>query len=132
MSNLPTNESSDQSSRRRRELAPASYSPNTLRALYERAVLSWRLLWDQRVGAFPKLIPLGALIYVLSPVDLLPEIALGPVGALDDVGIIMLALALFIQVAPSEVVADHLRQLAARRGDNAADADVVDGEIMEP
>jgi len=100
--------------------------------LYERAVLSWRLLWDQRVGAFPKLIPLGALIYVLSPVDLLPEIALGPVGALDDVGIIMLALALFIQVAPSEVVADHLRQLAARRGDNAADADVVDGEIMEP
>ena len=132
MSNLPVNESSEQPSRRRRELAPASYSPNTLRALYERAVLSWRLLWDQRVGVLPKLIPLGALIYVLSPVDLLPEIALGPVGALDDVGIIMLALAVFIQIAPSDVVADHLRQLAARRRDNPADSDVVDGEIIEP
>jgi uncharacterized membrane protein YkvA (DUF1232 family) len=131
MSDLSPDESSERPSRRRRELAPASYSPNTLRALYERAVISWRLLWDQRVGVLPKLIPLGALIYVLSPVDLLPEIALGPVGALDDVGIIMLALAVFIQIAPSEVVAEHLRQLATRRGDNAEDSDVVDGEIME-
>jgi uncharacterized membrane protein YkvA (DUF1232 family) len=38
----------------------------------------------------------GALLYGASPIDLLPEAFLGPLGVVDDVGIIGAALALFI------------------------------------
>src|SRR5215510_3434197 len=98
MSNLPSNETGDSGSRRsRRQLATTSTNPGTLRMLYERAILTWKLLWDDRVSLLPKAIPFAALAYVLSPVDLLPELAMGPFGTLDDVGIILLALGLFIQ-----------------------------------
>jgi uncharacterized membrane protein YkvA (DUF1232 family) len=30
----------------------------------------------------------GALIYLVSPIDLLPEAVLGPVGLIDDVGVV--------------------------------------------
>ncbi len=32
------------------------------------------------------------VIYVISPVDFLPEIALGPVGLVDDLGAVMLGI----------------------------------------
>jgi uncharacterized membrane protein YkvA (DUF1232 family) len=131
MSNLPSNEIDDSGTRRsRRELATSSANPGTLRMLYERATLTWRLLWDERVGFLPKLIPLGALVYVLSPVDLLPVLAVGPLGTLDDFGIILLALTLFIQVAPPDIVQEHLRQLGAGRDIAPSDDDIIDGEIM--
>lgn len=134
MSNLPSNESGDSGSRRsRRQLATTSTSPGTLRMLYERAILTWKLMWDDRVSFLPKLIPVAALAYVISPLDLLPELALGPLGTLDDVGIIMLALTLFIQVAPPDIVQEHLSQLA--RGRSGApqleDDNIVDGEILD-
>jgi uncharacterized membrane protein YkvA (DUF1232 family) len=125
MSNLPSNESGDSGSRRsRRQLATTSTSPG---------ILTWKLLWDDRVSFLPKLIPVAALAYVISPLDLLPELALGPLGTLDDVGIIMLALTLFIQVAPPDIVQEHLSQLA--RGRSGApqleDDNIVDGEILD-
>jgi uncharacterized membrane protein YkvA (DUF1232 family) len=104
-----------------------------LRMLYERVILTWKLMWDDRVDLLPKLIPFGAIAYVLSPLDLLPELALGPLGTLDDVGIIMLALTLFIQVVPPDIVQEHLSQLA--RGRSGAplleDDNVVDGEVLD-
>ena len=30
----------------------------------------------------------GALVYLISPVDLLPEVVLGPVGLIDDLGVV--------------------------------------------
>jgi uncharacterized membrane protein YkvA (DUF1232 family) len=30
----------------------------------------------------------GALVYLVSPVDVLPEVALGPIGLIDDVGVL--------------------------------------------
>ena len=30
----------------------------------------------------------GALVYLISPVDALPEVALGPIGLIDDVGVV--------------------------------------------
>jgi uncharacterized membrane protein YkvA (DUF1232 family) len=134
MSNLPSNETGNSGSRRsRRELATTSTSPGTLRMLYERVILTWKLMWDDRVDLLPKLIPFGAIAYVLSPLDLLPELALGPLGTLDDVGIIMLALTLFIQVVPPDIVQEHLSQLA--RGRSGAplleDDNVIDGEALD-
>ena len=37
----------------------------------------------------------GALVYLISPVDVLPEVALGPFGLIDDLGVIG-AVAMFV------------------------------------
>ncbi len=75
--------------------------------------LAWRLFWDQRVPFWTKLIPPIALGYVLVPIDLIPDVALG-LGQLDDLAVVLLGLKLFIELSPPDVVRDHLRALGAR------------------
>lgn len=134
MSNLPADPNSRRS---RRELSPQSRDPNTLRALFDRAVVSFKLMVDNRVSLLTKLIPVATVAYVLSPVDFIPEIVFGPLGAFDDVGIILVGLTLFMQAAPPDIVQEHLRAMRAGRGGDVAaptdypDDNVVDGEIVE-
>ena len=70
--------------------------------------LSWRLFRDRRVPFWIKLIPLFALLYVLSPIDLLSEIAFPIVGYVDDATLLLFSLYLFVRLAPKSVVAEHL------------------------
>lgn len=137
MSNLPSNERRSQSVTSRDRWS--SRDPGVLRALYERSILTWRLFWDNRVSLLPKLIPLIAVIYTVSPVDLAPMLFLGPLaplGTLDDVGIILIALGLFVQACPPDIVQEHRRELgAAAPGDYpdtpllTSDEDVVDSDV---
>jgi uncharacterized membrane protein YkvA (DUF1232 family) len=43
------------------------------------------VMWRYRIPPLG-LIAIGALIYLASPVDVLPEVMLGPFGLLDDAG----------------------------------------------
>ncbi len=110
--------------------AQAAERVGLIRALYERSLLTWKLLWDRRVGFLPKLIPLLAVVYLVSPIDLVPAVALGPLaplGTLDDVGIMLLALNLFVQAAPPDVVREYLRELGSKRISHD-EADVIEGQ----
>jgi uncharacterized membrane protein YkvA (DUF1232 family) len=103
---------------------------NVLRTLYERSVLTFRLFTDRRVGLLPKIIPILAAIYFVSPADLMPALLMGPLaplGVVDDVGVVLLALSLFVQAAPPDVVQEHLRELKAGRRPHTDDDDVVEG-----
>ena len=84
--------------------------------------LVWRLLGDSRVPIFPKLIILAAAIYVISPVDLIPDLILG-LGQLDDLGIAMLAIGVFIQLCPPALVDEHRRAIAAESGGTSKPSD---------
>lgn len=110
-----------------------------LRTLYQNAILTWQLFWDNRVGFWPKLIPVLALIYLISPADLIPAFLLGPLaplGAVDDLGFIVLALNLFVKASPPDVVAEYLRSLSRQKApdgwadqyDWQEDDDVVEGQ----
>jgi len=77
------------------------------------ARLAWRLFWDKRVPLWTKLIPPAALVYLLFPVDIIPDVALG-LGQLDDIAVLLLGAKLFIELAPPDVVHEHLRALGAR------------------
>ncbi len=128
----------------RGELAPTR-SPEEraglIRELINRSVLTWRLFWDRRVGFWPKLIPLLGIAYLVSPIDLLPEAPflaiIGPLAYLDDVGLILLALNLFVQASPPDIVREHLRELGARSigpggyYEENEDGDVVEGSVEE-
>ncbi len=100
--------------------------------------LTWRLFWDQRVPLWTKLIPPVALTYVLFPVDFIPDVALG-LGQLDDIAVLLLGAKLFIELAPPDVVREHLTALGARiqewhvvEGEDEADSQsvVIEGEYQ--
>jgi uncharacterized membrane protein YkvA (DUF1232 family) len=131
MSDLPPEERPATREENRLSERAAAERAGALRALLDRGLLTWRLLWDSRVGFLPKLIPLAALVYVISPFDLISEVlvpALGPLVVVDDIGLLIGALTLFIQASPPDVVREHLRALGARvTTPPEEDDDVVDG-----
>jgi uncharacterized membrane protein YkvA (DUF1232 family) len=73
--------------------------------------LCWRLWRDRRVPRYLKAIAVAALLYVLSPVDLLPGFLMPVLGQLDDATLLLLASYLLIRWSPQEVVHEYLASL---------------------
>ncbi|MEO9322576.1 YkvA family protein [Nocardioides sp. C4-1] len=46
------------------------------------------VMWRYRVPPRGLVAMVGALVYLVSPVDVLPEVVLGPFGLVDDAGVI--------------------------------------------
>jgi uncharacterized membrane protein YkvA (DUF1232 family) len=93
--------------------------------------LVWRLLIDPRVSILPKLIIPAAAIYVISPIDLIPDVILG-LGQLDDIGVVVLAITMFIEFCPRIIVEEHRRAIAATAGlGSTPDEDIIDGSYRE-
>jgi uncharacterized membrane protein YkvA (DUF1232 family) len=61
-----------------------------------------------------KAVPVLAGVYVVSPLDLIPD-ALPILGQLDDLGVLLLALRLFLRLCPGEAVRFHQGALAQGR-----------------
>lgn len=89
---------------------PPSGNFNLLRQIWEQIRLAWALMLDARVPYQNKIVPILAIAYAISPIDLMPDILLG-VGWLDDIGIVILALIYFISIAPADVAAERLRRI---------------------
>lgn len=88
-------------------------NPDLLAQLWQNMVLSWRLMFDGRVTTTAKLIPVLMVAYILSPIDLIPDLLL-PFGVVDDIGALLLGFQLFIRSAPPDVVAEYRRRMARR------------------
>lgn len=67
-----------------------------------------RLLRDRRVPTVPKLLLAAAVVYLLSPVDLVPELAFSILGVTDDLAVLWLALRHVLATTPEPVLAEHL------------------------
>src|SRR5689334_13371840 len=78
-----------------------------------RVKLILRLLADGRVNPWLKLIPIGGLLYLISPFDLLPDLMLPVIGELDDIAILWLTNHFFIELCPPEIVREHVKQLVS-------------------
>jgi uncharacterized membrane protein YkvA (DUF1232 family) len=114
-----------------RSLATLDERVGAFQGLYDRIILSWRLFWDRRVGLLPKLIPIAVLIYVISPIDFIPDL-LFPLGVVDDASAVALMLALFAEAVPKEIVQEHLRQIRGGLRGGAYDGeDVIEGEVID-
>ena len=53
------------------------------------------VMWRYRIPPRGLLAMIGALVYLASPIDVLPEVMLGPLGLLDDAGAVTAA-AIFV------------------------------------
>jgi uncharacterized membrane protein YkvA (DUF1232 family) len=61
-----------------------------------------------------KAVPLLALLYVISPIDFVPDFIPG-LGQLDDLGIILAALELFVRLCPGVAQIFHREAIIQRR-----------------
>lgn len=69
-------------------------------------ILLKRLVTDPRVPRKSKLILGGTLLYLVSPIDIVPDFVPG-LGQLDDVIIVLLALHSILNRVDDEVVVEH-------------------------
>ena len=92
------------------------------------AKLILRLIGDRRVSAWSKLVPIGALIYVISPIDLIMGIP--GLDALDDAAVIGLGSYIFIELCPPAVVKEHMQALNSNM-DEADGDEIVDADATE-
>jgi uncharacterized membrane protein YkvA (DUF1232 family) len=94
--------------------------------------LAWKLLLDSRVPMLTKLLIPGLMaLYILSPIDIIPDVLVG-LGQLDDLAVFVLAIKLFIELSPHDIVQEHLRSLtgggSTPRPGATSEGEVVDGE----
>lgn len=70
---------------------------------------AWQLFRDGRVPAYAKILPvIFVLLYVLSPIDLIPDPILG-LGQLDDLGVFLLGLVIFRALVPDYIKQEYNR-----------------------
>ncbi|CAG0989324.1 hypothetical protein MYXO_02306 [Myxococcaceae bacterium] len=70
-------------------------------------VLLLRLLRDDRIGIGAKGLALLGVGYIFSPIDLLPEVLLGPIGLLDDLLVVAATLSRLVNHVHPDVVRSH-------------------------
>lgn len=71
------------------------------------AVFLLRLLRDERVPLGAKAIAVAGVGYLLSPIDLIPDFLLGPIGFLDDLLVAAAALASLVNRVHPDLVRHH-------------------------
>lgn len=83
---------------------PIPYRANVFVRIANYLKLFYRLLFDQRVSFLLKLIPLGAFLYVLNPLDRL-------VPVIDDLVILSIGVYLFVELCPPAIVQEHRKAI---------------------
>src|SRR5258708_31757095 len=82
-----------------------------IRDLVLRVKLILRLLGDRRVTPCLKILPIGGLVFLITPFSIIPDITLPVLGELDDVAILRLTNYLFIELCPPDVVRNHVKAM---------------------
>ena len=97
-----------------RVLSMTAFLPVASRApIYARLI--WALLRDERTPMARKVLLGGALGYLILPADLIPD-RIPLIGGLDDLVVVVLAVDLFLDGVPIEVLVEKLDELGIERG----------------
>lgn len=76
--------------------------------------VAWAAMWDPRVPKRTKALLVGAVVYAISPVDLVPDV-IPFLGQLDDLVIVPLAFWMAFKTIPADVRAELEREQGGRR-----------------
>lgn len=100
-----------------------------MRDLVQRFKLIVRLMGDNRVNPFVKLIPIASLAYLFFPFDLISVVP--GVSALDDLAFVSLGAYMFIEFCPPDVVQEHMQKLTSNMDTVASHDEIVDAEAID-
>lgn len=70
-----------------------------------------RLFKDRRVPLYLKVIVVLAFVYLISPIDLIPDFFVPVLGQVDDLFVLTLGLKWFLKKCPREVLMEHVHQI---------------------
>lgn len=112
-------------------LDPRVKDPGFWREIWEQVRLVWLLLRDNDVPIYLKLLPLAAIIYLISPADLIPDLLVPPpFGQIDDITALLVAAKMFIEMSPQEIVNRHIQAMRMQYGGvNLDDVEPSDKEV---
>lgn len=108
------------------QIVSATPQAGVVRNILNQLKLIFRLMGDRRVNIFSKLIPVGALAYLIFPGD--GDLVLPIIGLVDDAMLLWLGSYVFTEMCPPEVVAEHVKALT---GETAAQDEIVDAEATD-
>ena len=77
--------------------------------------LFFRLLFDGRVPAFPKLLFCATIAYAISPLDFIPEILFPIIGYTDDALLVILAAKKLLKDCPPDVLQEHVGEIEGKK-----------------
>ncbi len=83
----------------------SSENDGVINSLTMRLKLITRLMMDRRVNPLLKLLPIGALLYLV-----IPDAILGPI---DDALVIWLGFHFFVELCPQDIVGEHMDALTS-------------------
>jgi uncharacterized membrane protein YkvA (DUF1232 family) len=104
------------------------------REFFSQFGLAWRLFWDERVPFGTKFVPLLTLLYLVLPIDIVPDAFLG-VGQVDDIVLLLVGLRIFISLCPLEVVEEHKKAFTDGKVNDELipeDATIIDLKVDYP
>lgn len=93
-----------------KKFIPNLFHPRYWQQMVGELTIVWKLVRDNRVPLYTKTIPGIVLAYLIIPIDVIPDF-LPLLGQIDDLAILMLALRLFVRLAPGEVVKSYEQQM---------------------
>ncbi len=107
----------------------SDHRPGTLEELFENVRVAWYLFMDGRINPMLRFgIPLLVVVYVVSPIDLVPDLIPG-LGQVDDIAAIWLGLRYFLSSCPSDIVDEHRAVVRGQKtAPPAQDPEVVEGD----
>jgi uncharacterized membrane protein YkvA (DUF1232 family) len=80
----------------------------------QKADLLWRLSRDNRLPPFVRVLVFAPALYLISPIDLLPDL-IPFIGQMDDAVIFALIADVIARFAPGAVLEEHLANIAGTR-----------------
>jgi uncharacterized membrane protein YkvA (DUF1232 family) len=86
-----------------------------LRKLWRDGRLTWRLFRDHRTPLRSKLILIGTVLLVISPVNWIPNL-IPVLGQLEDVALLSIGMELFLRNVPDWLRDEHEARLRLRDG----------------
>src|SRR5438309_1947672 len=84
-----------------------------LRKLWRDGRLTWRLFRDPRTPLRSKLILIGTVLLVISPINWIPNL-IPVLGQLEDIALLSLGMEMFLRSVPGGLRAEHEARLKAR------------------
>src|SRR5712692_6837458 len=82
-------------------------------AVLKQARLTFHLLRDARTPMLAKLVVPMTCLYLISPINLVPNL-IPIVGPIDDLGVLLLGLWLFLKLCPQHLVDEHQATMNGR------------------
>lgn len=67
-----------------------------------------RMMLDREIPLAPRLVLIGAALYVVSPIDIIPGALLPVIGWLEDALIFYVAMKIFVAMCPPHILDRHV------------------------